>query len=606
MSDASVLGSVRLALGLLPPGLRRRWLILVPLAIVNAVLEAAAAAGIFVLITLATRPASEALPGPVQAVRTSLDWMEEGSFLALVAVSVAVLSVAKNAALLFETWMQARLANVTASEASERLLDRYFAAPWAFHFQRNSAELIRNVTTSVDVAYRSVLLSAALILSDALLIAGVALVLLRSAPLATPIAVLTLGPVVWLLLRLTNTRFRAWGEQQQELSRQVLQSVQDGLGAVKELKVLGHRSRFVAGFARPRRALAGVFARSATAVQVPRLVVESLFVAAMALATAVVVTRGGDLRQAVPLVGLYAYAGFRLLPLLNRIVTNVGNVRIGSPAVRLVARDFEELRSLPPEPEIPPEPLGLRERIQIRDVFFRYPGSERWVLDGVDLEIRKGERLGVVGPTGSGKSTLLDLVIGLHEPTQGVVLADGQDVASCLPAWRCTFGYVAQSTFLTDDSLRRNIGFGLADEQIDEARVRDVVRLAQLDEVVARLPEGLETPVGERGVRLSGGQRQRIAIARALYHDPDVLVLDEATSSLDPGTEAAVNEAVRGLAPARTLVVVAHRMHSIQTLCDRVVFMLDGEVVDIASYEELLERHEPFRRLVAQPGADRA
>lgn len=606
MNPAGVVGSVRLALALLSARRRRGWLVLVPLAIVNAALEAAAAGGIYVLITLATHPAVDALPAPVDAVREHLDWMAEGPFLALVAAAVAALSALKNGSLLFEAWTQARLANGAASEAAERLLDRYFAAPWAFHFQRNSSELIRNVTTSVDLAYRSVLLSASLILSDALLITAVAVVLLGAAPLATLIAVLTLGPAVWLLLRLTSSRFRFLGEQQQELSRQVLQSVQDGLGAIKELKVLGHRARPIAEFARPRRALADVFARSATAVQVPRLVVETLFIAAMALILAVVVLRGGDLRQAVPIVGLYAYAGFRLLPLLNRVVTNVGNVRIGSAAVALVATDFTVLDALPPEPDVPGEPLGLHDRIELEDIAFQYPGTDRPALRDVRFQIRRGDRVGVVGPTGSGKSTLLDLVIGLHEPTGGRVLADGVDVAACLPAWRRTFGYVAQATFLTDDSLRRNIAFGLADEAIDEHRIAEVVLMAQLAEVVAGLPAGLDTPVGERGVRLSGGQRQRIAIARALYHDPDVLVLDEATSSLDPGTEAAVNAAVRELAPARTVIVVAHRMASIRALCDQVVFLLDGRVLDVARYDELLERHEEFRRLVAHDPTDLA
>ena len=217
-------------------------------------------------------------------------------------------------------------------------------------------------------------------------------------------------------------------------------------------------------------------------------------------------------------------------------------------------------------------------------------------MHDVSLTIRRGETLGFVGPTGGGKSTLVDVVVGLLPPTAGQVTIDGVDLASCSRAWRRHIGYVPQSIFLLDDTLRRNVALGIPDSDIDDARVREAIRLARLEEVVAALPGGIEAVLGERGVRLSGGERQRVGIARALYHDPAVLVLDEATSALDTATEADVIRALRTLQGEKTVLVIAHRLSTVRG-CNRIALIVEGRLADCGTYDELLERNEDFHRL---------
>jgi ATP-binding cassette subfamily C protein len=240
------------------------------------------------------------------------------------------------------------------------------------------------------------------------------------------------------------------------------------------------------------------------------------------------------------------------------------------------------------------EPVEFREEIRLRDLGYRYPGAKRDSLWGVNLTIRRGEAIGFVGATGSGKSTLVDLVLGVLQPSRGSIAVDGRDIRSCLNSWQRKLGYVPQAFFLVDGSVRQNVAFGIEAEHVDDLRLAQAVKAAELDKLVARLPNGLDTVIGERGVRLSGGERQRVAIARALYNDPEVLVMDEATSALDNTTEAAVIDAVEALKGDRTLLIVAHRLSTVRR-CDRIVFLKDGAVDAIGGYDELRTGHTEFR-----------
>ena len=311
--------------------------------------------------------------------------------------------------------------------------------------------------------------------------------------------------------------------------------------------------------------------------------------------------RGESTGTLIGTAALFALGSARLKTATSQMMNDYAMLHAGTVTVNLVSKELALLESLPNDSKVSEEnahakPLSLDTSIALEDVWFRYAGAEDYALRGVNLEILRGEAVGLVGPSGSGKSTLVDLILGLYEPGRGKVRIDGVDLQTSLPAWHRTLGYIPQSLFLIDGTIRQNIGLGLLADEIDDDAIERAVEAASLEGVIKGLPRGLDTMVGERGVRLSGGQRQRIVIARALYHDPQVLVMDEATSALDTVTERAVMDAVNKLRKHRTIIIVAHRISTVRNL-DRIVFLRNGEIEASGSYDELMAGHVGFREL---------
>jgi ABC-type multidrug transport system fused ATPase/permease subunit len=371
--------------------------------------------------------------------------------------------------------------------------------------------------------------------------------------------------------------------------------LQQSLGAVKEVKIAGREAFFESRFRAARRALADVRRRRASTASALRLGVESVLIVSVLIVVLLVTLRGDSGAEAVSLLALFAYAGVRAVPSANRIMLNTGYLREGRPFARAVAADFAALGTRPSRPHGPEPSVEFRATLACDHVTFVYADTTRPALHDVNVVIRRGESVGIVGPTGAGKSTLVDVLLGLLTPTSGRVLLDGEDLRGEERAWQRLIGYVPQDPYLLDDSLRRNIAFGVPDSVIDEQRVARACSLAQLDEFVRQLPDGVETVIGEDGVRLSGGQRQRVAIARALYQDPAVLVFDEATAALDNQTERELTRAIAALHGERTLIVIAHRLSTVES-CDRLIFLQDGRVAAIGRYDELL-RNPGFRSM---------
>jgi ATP-binding cassette subfamily C protein len=336
----------------------------------------------------------------------------------------------------------------------------------------------------------------------------------------------------------------------------------------------------------------------ATLEAIPHLLIETVFVCGMLLVIALVTLYRHTSPDMVPLLGLYAYVGFRMLPSLSRILVAVNNIRYGAAATLRLATDLHAFTRLP-DGRFPASVEGLlpfTEQIVLEHMTYAYEGTPVPVLDDVTLTIRRGESIGIVGATGAGKSTLIDLILGLLQPGSGRITVDGRDIAHSLRAWRQKIGYVPQSIFLLDDTVRRNIAFGLRDSDIQEEKVWAAARMAQLEEDLTSLPQGLDTVIGERGIRLSGGQRQRVAIARALYSEPEVLVFDEATSALDNQTEQEVIRSIEALRGEKTLLIIAHRLSTVRA-CDRLVFLHDGRVAGCGSFAELAAQCGEFRRM---------
>jgi ATP-binding cassette subfamily C protein len=494
-------------------------------------------------------------------------------------------------------YLQRRLSNQAIADLSTRLFRVYMQAPYAFHLRRNSAELTQNILGAAAQIFW-VLNGAVNVLTQALTVLGLLTVVAWVSPLPTLLTAGAVWAVIVIFLRATRERSERWGEMRYELQTAILKHVRHGLDGIKELKALGREALFQESFARDQARAMQVDTVQQTIASVPRLLTEALFGAGVLFAVAAARIDGTPLVGLLPLLGLYAYAGIRAIPAANGITAEIGSIRVYLGATRPAIADLREL-----EREVvraPPAPLLPFETLELHDVSFRYEGAPADAVSGIDLSLRRGESIGIAGATGAGKTTLADLILGLHAPSRGEVLLDGRPLAESLPAWQKQIGYVSQDLYLIDDSLRKNVALGIAEDQIDEERLRRALRAAQLEDFVAGLPLGADTVVGERGVRVSGGERQRVAIARALYHAPALVVLDEATAALDPATESHLVRALEALGERRTLIVIAHRLSALEG-CDRVIVLAGGRVVDEGRYADLMKRSVPFRRLAAAP-----
>ncbi len=490
----------------------------------------------------------------------------------------------KAAFLGFLAWRQSRFAHDLQASLAFRLFAGYLRQPYSFHLQRNSAQLIRNIISSVN-GITNVVQQGLVLISETLVLVGFSALLLWVEPGGALVVVLALGSAAWAFHRFTRKRIERWGKASQLHEGLRIQHLQQGLGGAKDVKLLGREHDFLAQFKIHNFSSTLVAERSSTLQAFPRLFLELLAVAGLAALVIIMLSQGKQVDALLPTLGLFAAAAFRLMPSINRVMAAVQAVRFSHPVIDTV---FTEMKLVDVPPAVATGAvLPLKKELRLEDVRFRYPTAESESLHLDVLSIPCGAAVGFVGGSGAGKSTLIDVVLGLLTPDQGAVRVDGVDIQQDLRGWQNQIGYVPQTIYLTDDTLRRNIAFGLSNEQIDEEAVLRAIQSAQLDQFVGELAQGLDTMVGERGIRLSGGQRQRIGIARALYHGPSVLVLDEATSALDGDTEQAVMQAIDSLSGKLTILIVAHRVSTLKN-CTQIVELKSGKIAKIGAYRDIV------------------
>lgn len=508
------------------------------------------------------------------------EWLVIAGMLVLVGVYAI-----KAALLAFLAWRQMKFVFGVQAELSQRLFTVYLYQPYTFHLQRNSAQLIRNVTSEVGQFTGGCMSPGMMLLTESLVLFGLCALLLAVEPLGALIVASVLGAAALGFHRLTRRRVVRWGEARQQHEGFRLQHLQQGLGGAKDVKLLGREAEFLEQYRIHNAKSARAGRLQSTLQQLPRLWLELLAVSGLAILVISMLGQNRPIETVLPTLGLFAAAAFRLIPSVNRVLSAAQSLRYGLPVVDVLCAETKL---------VAPDAAGIRRSIrpfgatlELSQVVYSYPGAAEPALKGISLTVPRGKSVGFIGASGAGKSTLVDVLLGLLAPDAGEVRVDGENIQGNLRGWQDQIGYVPQTIFLTDDTLRRNVAFGLPDARIDEVAVRRAIRAAQLEEFVLSLPDGLETMVGERGIRLSGGQRQRIGIARALYHDPAVLVLDEATSSLDTATEHDVMEAVYSLHGEKTILIVAHRLSTIAR-CDYLYRLEDGRVAAEGTPAEML------------------
>lgn len=478
---------------------------------------------------------------------------------------------------------------------TRRLLAHYLRRPWSWFLGQHTSAIGQKLLEEVGVVVHGALLPFLVAATRGVEGLLVVALLLAVSPWITLAAGAFLGVaylVTWRLLRSVQDRL---GTERAQTSGDRYHVTMETLAAVKEIKAAGVEGEFLRRLEATGPSYVRTRAWSAVLGEVPRYVMEVLALGTVLGVTLFLALDGTGLQPRLPVLGALAFAGYKLVPALHRVFSAASSIRYAGPAVAALTRDLEEARGDAGH-EAPHGPAPVMARsLELIDAVVRYPGAESDVLTAVDLRMERGDWIGIVGPTGAGKSTLVDAILGLLPLRAGRIEVDGTPLdPGDLPAWRRRIGYVPQRIFLSDDTLEANIAFGLPQAQVDAGRVRAAAAMAGIEDVVAALPEGYRTRVGERGMRLSGGQAQRVGLARALYADPDLLLLDEATSNLDAGTEEAVLSALRQVAAERTVVMVAHRIATVRT-CDRIVLLDGGRIVDQGTFDELHGRSELFR-----------
>jgi ATP-binding cassette, subfamily B, bacterial PglK len=566
--------------------------------VIGALLEAISISLVIPFIAVLKEPELLTKARHVLPLLSNLDIREPQQLFFLLGPALIALFAIKTVYLIQSNRWLFRFAMKKEVSLARHLLAGYLNAPYTFHLQRNSADLIRVTVRSVDEFSGGFMVNLLTVLGELLVIGALTGLLMIVEPLATLGALVVLAVPTALIYRRTRHRLAESGRMAEQSFAAMMQWAEQALRGVKETVITGRRSFFidqqnhhVQRFSESLRSLAFLSA-------LPRFVIDTLAVTAMVTIAAILLRGGADLQSILPILGMFALAAVRLIPSTSRLSSSLAQVRYRYASTEVIYRELLALGHRPSEPlpgsaEEHASPIPFEQALVLDHVSYCYPGTRQPAIDDVSLEIPQGHWVGLIGSTGAGKTTLVDLILGLLAPSSGRILVDGRNLRDNLPGWQRNVGYVPQTVYLIDDSVRRNIAFGVPQEEIDDERVWRALRAAQVDHFVRSLSGGLNAIVGERGDRLSGGERQRLGIARALYHDPEVLVIDEATANLDPGTEAAIVEAIGKLRGKKTIIVISHRPAFVRN-SDCIYMLGQGRLQNWGKYSELLATEPEF------------
>lgn len=501
------------------------------------------------------------------------------SFLIFLSAALIIIYWAKNILIALSYNLQYKFTFSNQKKIAYKMLECYLSQPYYFHLSNNSAELIRSINTDIVMMFQGIL-SMLQFLAEILVCLVLGGYLLFKDPQITLIILTFLLIFVIFFIKRFKSYLSYIGEEDRKHAEGIVKWLQQSFGGLKETKIMHREKFFLDKFQGEYNQWADLEKKYRSLQMIPKPIMETLCITAIMFAIILKLLNGTEITSFITTISAFAIAAFRLLPSFNRITTYISVIIFNYPAFEATYHDLKKIETIAGTGynEISAEEniLSLNDCIHIKDLSYKYPAGEGFVLHSINVEIPKNKSVALIGPSGAGKTTLADLILGALEPTEGSVYIDGTNAFEHLTAWQKNVGYIPQSIYLMDDTIRNNIIYG-AETDVDDGRLMRAVEEAQLKEFIKSLSEGLDTEVGERGIRLSGGQRQRIGIARALYSNPQVLVLDEATSALDNDTEKAVMEAIDSLAGTKTLIIIAHRLSTVEN-CDIKYEVRDGSV----------------------------
>lgn len=548
---------------------------------VGAMLEAVGIGAILPLISLMGQPDFLDHHPEIGHIAEALGIVSHTQFIMVCAGGLIVLYLIKNAYIAWEIKLQLDFSTKNQIKFSKELMNNYLCKGYLFHLEQNSSTLLRNVNSGGQIIYTDMLISTFTLLTELITAFSIWLMLVIVDAFTAVLIAAIMGAIMYSIIRAFRRSIAKQAIIQNEFAAQYIKGVNQGLGAIKETKVMRKEKYFLEKFSRSYRQYGEANRKYIFINQLPRMIIETMVVIGLLLMIMLKLAMGSAPGDIVSLLGVLALAAFRLMPSANRIVNLFNTIKFHQP---LFYELYPELMDIKERQESRKESyylsvqpkLKFEKSIQVNKLRFAYPEGREDVLRDVSFSISKGDFAGIIGPSGAGKTTFVDILLGLLKPSDGNIKVDGQNIFDNIRSWQANLAYVPQSIYLIDGSVKENIALGVAPENIDNALIEKSLHMAELYDFVLDLPEGMETRVGERGVKLSGGQRQRIGIARALYQQPEVLILDEATSALDNDTEKSITDTILKLKGQITIIAIAHRLSTLAE-CDYKIEFADGK-----------------------------
>lgn len=555
---------------------------LVAVMMIGAVLEAVGIGAILPLISLMGQPDFLARHTEIADYATMLGITTHTELIIGLSLLLILLYILKNLYLAWQLRLQINFSISNQIQFSNELMASYLSKPYLFHLNHNTANLLRNVNSGGIVIFSYILIPAFQLLTEIITALTIWGLLVFADPFTAIIVAGVMGGLIYALLRSFRLKIAETAQIQNTYAVSYIQAVNQGLGAIKETKVMRKEQFFLQEFIQHYEKYGLANGQFMFLNQLPRMIIETLIVCALLLLIIEKMAMGYTPMEIVPLLGVLALAAFRLMPSVNRIITLSNGIKFQTPLFDELYRELLAIKSRKYHrrklmmADLPPS-LPFADVIRVEHLGFYYPGTSEEVLTDVSFSIPKGSFVGILGSSGAGKTTFVDILLGLFVPTRGRITVDGVDIRHELRAWQANIAYVPQSIYLIDATIRENVALGESTDEIDDVRVHKALTMAELDAFVNAQPKGIETMVGERGVKLSGGQRQRIGIARALYQQPEVLILDEATSALDNETEKSITDTILKFKGQITIIAIAHRVSTLAE-CDFKVRFENGKV----------------------------
>jgi ATP-binding cassette, subfamily B, bacterial PglK len=583
---------------------RMAWIVLA-ISVSSAMAMAVSVGSVMPFLAVLSDPSRIQTTPALAWAYEALGYMSVFSFLVALGLGSFLLIVISSLAQIVKTWALARFSMMFVHSTSYRLLAVYLAQPYDFFLNRHSGEMGPLVLSETEQVVQQFLRPASEFIAACLTTFTIVGLLLWVNPITAIVAFAVLGGSYALIYLFVQRQLKRLGQIRVRTNLERFRMASESLTGIKDIKLLGCEGSYLNRFAEPSMLMAETRARTEVISSVPQVGLQAIALGGALLLCILLIDPSGlasgqALGGILPTLGVFAFAGQRLLPELSKLYRSLAQIQAGTAAVDAIHEDLIGHRGANGIPEETPSGLGIKQSLLLQNVTYRYPNAEHAGVQELTLSISAGEKIGIVGSTGAGKTTLADIILGLLTPDSGILSVDGSEInGENVRSWMQSVGYVPQDIFLTDASVSENIALGVKPEEVDHERVRSAASIARIDDFIeADLPEGYKTHVGERGVRLSGGQRQRIGIARALYHQADLIVFDEATSALDNLTEAEVMEAINAIPGEKTVIMIAHRLSTVKR-CDRIIVLDQGRVVGCDSWCELMSGNAAFQRIAS-------
>lgn len=560
---------------------KRTMLFMVLMMIFGAVLEACSVSMVIPVVGVVIDENSIQKYEIVRNIYNALHMQSITQFALLMMTALILIFIIKNIYLYWQLKLMYRFVYTNQFRTSERMMKNYLRKGYEFYLNADTAVIQRNITSDVNNMY-ALILSLLQLISEVIVFVVLLGVMVASDWKMTVIIALPLLATLFIIKKVVKPIMNKAGKENQDFYSGLFKWISQTVQGIKEVKIAGKEQYFTEEYIKCGRGYVNAVQKYTLYNSIPRLLIETVCIASLVGYMMILVSQGESVKEVTAVLSAFVVAAVRMMPCANRINNQLTSMAFYQPFFMGVSDNLQDEISGKNTDmsfaEVAKEKLPVKKSIELRDITYHYPNAEPLIFDHADMEIPVGAAVGIVGASGAGKTTVVDILLGLLDIQTGGIYADGVSIKENYRSWLKNVGYIPQMIFMLDDTIRKNVAFGIAGEEIDEERLWEVLKEAQLDEFVKSLPEGADTSIGERGIRISGGQRQRIGIARALYYDPEVLILDEATSALDNDTEAAIMDSINSLHGRKTLIIIAHRLQTIEK-CDMIYRVENGKAV---------------------------